>query len=245
MSNTDRLCSGLGLPMSDRLVVTRPVGQRAPITSPQPSIAHPSQWIPSLTMRYTQQGAAFHHLNSVHHKASAPPASQHIVYYTRYYGTPPSSITYKTLPPTDTAHHHAPLRASGRSHPTPTNNKPMSHPTWSCAVCRKHTPTTSIILLTHTHNLHNPYIVYYQSTTTSMPSNLPECYKQVLLKDRHAPQFSAEPSPTQPYITHSYSNSHTLTLLLILSFSLTHTLILSLKHTPLTIHHSTPLLHLW
>jgi hypothetical protein len=39
MSNADRLRSGLGLPMNDILVVTWPVGQRAPATAPQPSLA--------------------------------------------------------------------------------------------------------------------------------------------------------------------------------------------------------------
>jgi hypothetical protein len=65
MSNTDRLRFGLGLPVSERLVATWPVGQRAPATYPHPSLAHPSQWIRSHMRRYTQQGAAIHHLNSI------------------------------------------------------------------------------------------------------------------------------------------------------------------------------------
>jgi hypothetical protein len=56
-------------------------------------------------------------------------------------------------------------------------------------VCRQHTLTTSTPHSTHTHILHNPNIDYYPSTTMSLPSNLPDSYKQVLLRDRPAPLF--------------------------------------------------------
>jgi hypothetical protein len=43
MSNADGLRLGLGLLMSDGLVVIWPVVQHAPATSSQPSLAHPGQ----------------------------------------------------------------------------------------------------------------------------------------------------------------------------------------------------------
>jgi hypothetical protein len=132
MTNAGRLRSGRGLPMSDRLVVIGPVGQRAPATSTHPSLAHPGQWIRRHRRRFTQQGATFHNLNSVPETASAP-FHKHIVYYTRYYGPPPSTIAYKNLPSTGTAHHIAPFRAPGTSHPTLTRNKSRSHQTLLCA----------------------------------------------------------------------------------------------------------------
>jgi hypothetical protein len=57
-------------------------------------------------------------------------------------------------------------------------------------VSPQHTPTTPIIPSTHTHNLHTPDIVYHPSTTMYLPSNLPESFKHVLLRDRLAPQFA-------------------------------------------------------
>jgi hypothetical protein len=159
MSNADRLRSGLGLPMSDKLVVTRPVGQRAPITSPQPSIAHPGQSIRCHTRRYTQQGATFPHLNSMHQKGSVPPASQtHSVQHSilRY----PSEL--HCLQNTTAHGYGAPPRAppSVRTF-TPDAYGKQTHVPSDMVVCRQHTLTTPAILPTDTHNLHNPNIVYY------------------------------------------------------------------------------------
>jgi hypothetical protein len=57
-------------------------------------------------------------------------------------------------------------------------------------VCRQHTLATSTPHSTHTHILHNPDIEYYPSTTMSLPSNVPDSYKHVLLRDRPAPLFA-------------------------------------------------------
>jgi hypothetical protein len=149
MSNADRLRPGLGLPMSDRLMVTGPVERRAPTTSPHPSLAHPCQWIRRHTRRYTEQGAAFNNLNSLHMKASAPPTSQsHRVLHPilRY---PSESDRFQNYTPTATAHRRASLRASERSHPPPAGNKPMPHRTWSCAANTRR-PLQPYTLLTHT-----------------------------------------------------------------------------------------------
>jgi hypothetical protein len=133
MSNADRLRSWLGLPMSDKLVVIGPVGQRAPATSPQPSLAHPCQRIRSHNKRYTQQGAAFNNLNSVPQIASAPPASK----------------TYRILHSVlrfPSEHHRlqkSNLHGYGAPHcthprvrtftPDANKTKPMSYQIWSCA----------------------------------------------------------------------------------------------------------------
>jgi hypothetical protein len=133
MSNADRLRSGHGLPMNDKLVDIGPVEQHAPSTSSHPSLAHPGQWIRSDTIRCTQQGAAFRSSNYVLPTALAPPTSK-----SKYI----PAIVLRTLtirhrlqknPSTGPAHHTAPLRASGRSRPPPTSTKPKSHQTWSCA----------------------------------------------------------------------------------------------------------------
>jgi hypothetical protein len=119
MSNADRLRSGLGLPMSDRLVTTGPVRRRAPITSPHPSLAHPGQWIRRHIRRYTLQGAAFTILNSIHMTESARPASQTPRVLRSILRHPYGSDRLQKNLPTEPAHHSAPLRASGRPHPTP------------------------------------------------------------------------------------------------------------------------------
>jgi hypothetical protein len=188
MSNTDRLRSGLGLPMSDKQVVKGPVGQRASITSPQPRSTHTCQWIRSHTRGYTQQGAAFLHLNSILQKASAPPSSQaHRVLHSilRY------PLVLNRLQNTTPHGYGAPPRA----HPSVRTFKPdahgkQTHVPSDLVVCRQHTPTTPTIPPPHTQNLPNPIIVYYKSTTMSLPSNLPESYKHVLLRDRPAPQLA-------------------------------------------------------
>jgi hypothetical protein len=76
MSNADRLRSGLGLSISESLVDTGPVEQKAPSSSSQPSLAHPGRGIRSHRRRYTQQGAAFQKSNYVPPTASAPPTSK-------------------------------------------------------------------------------------------------------------------------------------------------------------------------
>jgi hypothetical protein len=174
--------------MSDKLVITRPVGQRAPITSPHQSIAHPGRWIRSYNRRYTQQGAAFHNLNSIPQKASAPPASHthRVLHPILHY---PSEL--HRLQNTTMHGCGAPPRAppSVRTFAPDAHGKQTKVP-FDVVVCRQHTPTTPTIPPTHTHNLHNPDIVYYPSTTMSLPSYLPESYKHVQLRDRPTPQFA-------------------------------------------------------
>jgi hypothetical protein len=70
-------------------------------------------------------------------------------------------------------------------------------------VCRQHTPTTPTIPPTHPHDLQTPHIVYYPSTTMSLPSNLPESYKHLLLRDRNAPQLADDHfSPRRRLVGH-------------------------------------------
>jgi hypothetical protein len=132
MSKADRLRSGLGLPMSDRLVITGPVGRRAPISFPPPSLAHPGQWIRRHIRRYTLQGAAFRGLNFVSPTALAPPTSKS-EYVPAILRTLTIRHRLQKPPSTGPARHTAPLRASGRSRPPPTSTKPRSHHIWSCA----------------------------------------------------------------------------------------------------------------
>jgi hypothetical protein len=133
MSNADRLRSGLCLPMSDRQVITGPVGRRAPITSPHPSLAHHGQWIRSDTRRYTLQGAAFRVLNFVSPTALAPPTSnsKHVPALVLRMNN--NNPRLQENPSSGAVRHTAPHRASGLSRPPQTNTKPMSHRAWSCA----------------------------------------------------------------------------------------------------------------
>jgi hypothetical protein len=57
-------------------------------------------------------------------------------------------------------------------------------------VCRQHTLTTSTPHFTHVNNIRNTYIETHLPTAMSLPSNLPDSYKQVLLKDRPTPLFA-------------------------------------------------------
>ena len=152
MSNADRLCSGLGLPMSDRLVTTGPVGRRAPITSPHPSLAHPGQWIRRHIRRYTLQGAAFTNLNSVHMPESAPPTSQTLrVLRPILRHSYVSKRLQKSLPHGAGALSRAP--PSVRTFPSDVREKQTQVPS-DLVVCRQHTLTTS-----------NPLSLHSKSTT--------------------------------------------------------------------------------
>jgi hypothetical protein len=139
MSNADRLRSGLGIPMSVRLVDIGPVEQHAPSTSSDMSPAHPCQWIRSDTTRYTQQGAASRVSNSFHPTALAPPTlkSKHV--HASVLRTYTFRHCLQKTPSPETAHHTAPLRASGRSRPPTTSSKPMPQSAWSC-VANTRTP---------------------------------------------------------------------------------------------------------
>jgi hypothetical protein len=159
MRNTDRLRSGLGLPMSDRLVVKGLVGQRAPITSPQPRTTHTCQWIRSHTRRYTQQGAAFLHLILILQKASAPPSSQahRVLHSILWY-----PLVLNRLQNTTPHGYGAPPRAppSVRTFKPDAHGKQTQVPS-DLVVCRQHSPTTQTIPPPQTQNLPNPVNVYY------------------------------------------------------------------------------------
>jgi hypothetical protein len=194
MSNADRLRSGLGLPISDRLVITWPVhrsplpSRHTPITSPLPSLAHPCHWIRRHMRRYTLQGAAFKNLNSIHMEESAPPASQTPRVLHSILRHPYESDRLQNSPPHGVG---APPRAppSVRTS-TPDARRKQTHVPCGMVVCRQHTLTTSTLHSTHTHILYTSYTAYYPSTAMSLPSNLPDSYKQVLLRDCSAPLFA-------------------------------------------------------
>jgi hypothetical protein len=187
MSNADRLRSGFGLPMSDRLVITGPVGRQAPITSPNPSLAHPCHWIRRLIRRYTLQGASFTNLNLIHLKESAPPASHPPRVLHPILRHPYESDRLQNSPPHGVG---APPRAppSVRTS-TPDARRKQTHVPSHLVVCHQHTLTISTPHPTPTHILHNPDIEYYPSTAMSLPSFLPDSYKQVLLRNRPALLF--------------------------------------------------------
>jgi hypothetical protein len=189
MSNAGRLRSGPSLPMSDRLVITWPVGRRAPITSPHLSLAHPGQWIRRHIKRYTLQGAAFTNLNySVHMKESAPPASQTPrVLHSVLRHLSESDRLQKNSPHGDGAPPRAPpsVRTS-----IPDARKKQTHAPSDLGMCRQQTLTTSTPHPTHIHFINTSYIADYPSTPMSLPSNLPDSYKQVLLRDRPTPLFA-------------------------------------------------------
>jgi hypothetical protein len=132
-SYTDRLRSGPGLPMSDILVDIGPVELQAPSTSPQPSLAHPCQWIRSDTRRYTHQGAALRVLNFVSPTALAPPTMKSENVPTPVLRQVKNNHRLQKPPSPGAARHTAPQRASGRSRPPPTSSKPRPHVAWSCA----------------------------------------------------------------------------------------------------------------
>jgi hypothetical protein len=201
MSSADRLRSGLGLPMSDRLMITWPVGRRAPITSPHRSLAHPCQWIRRHMRRYTLQGVPFTNLNSVHMKEFAPPASQtprvlhsilrHSYESDRLQKNPPHGVSAPPRAPPS-------VRTS-----TPDARRKQAHVPSGRVVCRQHTLTTSTPHSTHIHILHTSYIANYPSTTMSLPSNLPDSYKQVLLMDRPTVLFADDHlSPRSRLVDH-------------------------------------------
>jgi hypothetical protein len=188
MSNADRPSSGLGLPMTDILVTTGSVGRRAPITSPHPSLAHPGQWIRRHIRRYTLQGAAFTILNLVHMTESPPPASQTPRVLRSILRHPYESDRLQKNPPHGTG---APPRAlpSVRTSTLDARNKQTMVPS-GLVVCRQHTLTSSTPHSTHIHDIRNTYIAIHLPTTTSLPSNLPDSYKEVLLKERPTPLFA-------------------------------------------------------
>jgi hypothetical protein len=130
---TSRLRSGLGHPMSDKMVDTRPVEQHEPSISPPLSHAHPGQWIRRHNIRYTLQGAPLSFFNH------APPTMTYAPLTSNSHRVPPTVLRPSNIPhrlqenPShNTTRHTAPNRDSGRSSLPRTNNKPMSHQTWSC-----------------------------------------------------------------------------------------------------------------
>jgi hypothetical protein len=188
MSDADRLRSGHGLPMSDRLVDIRLVEQQTPSTSSQPSLAHPCHWIRSDTIRYTQQGAAFSVLKIVHPTPLAPPILKSIRVPTSVLRTDKSNHRLQKSPlPGGGAPHRAP--PSVRTFTSAVNIHQTQAPS-SVVVCRQHTQPT----MTPTRNLTTNRPIskpYYESQTVDMssPSTLLPTYIHVLLRDRpeHAP----------------------------------------------------------
>jgi hypothetical protein len=174
--------------MGDRLVTTRPVGRRAPITSPHPSLAHSGPWIRRHIRRYTLQGAAFTNLNSVHMPESAPPASQTPRVLRRILRHPYVSHRLQKSPPHGAGAPPGAPPSVRTSSPDACGKQTQVPP--GLVVCRQHTLTTSTPQSTHIHNLRNTFIANHLSTTMSLPSNLPDSYKQVLLKDRPRPLFA-------------------------------------------------------
>jgi hypothetical protein len=142
MSNADRLRSGPGLPLSDRLVDIGLVEQHAPSTSSLPSLAHPSQWVRSDTRRYTQQGAAFRVLNFVSPTVLAPPTSKSKHVPALVLRTNKNNPRLQKSPRLgDGAPHRAP--PSVRTSPSAANNHQTQVPS-GLVVCRQHTqPTTN------------------------------------------------------------------------------------------------------
>jgi hypothetical protein len=136
MSNANRLRSGHGLPMSDRLVDIGPVKQQAPSTSSKPSLAHPGQWIRRGTRRYT--GAAFRVLKIVPPTALAPPTLKFKHVPTSVLRTDKNNHRLQSPPSPGAARHTTPHRASGRSRPPSTTTKPKPHQVWSCAANTRH-----------------------------------------------------------------------------------------------------------
>jgi hypothetical protein len=183
MSNADRPRSGLGLPMSDRLMDIGLVKQHAPSTSSQPSLAHPCHWIRSDTRRYTQQGASFQNSNCAPPTALAPPTSKskHIP------ATVLRTLTIrhrlqKTALLGSGAQHRAP--PSVRTFTSAANIHQTLVPSYM-VVCSQHTQPTTTPPRNHaTYPTLKPNLVDMSSNT-----NHPPTYKHMLLRDRpgHAP----------------------------------------------------------
>jgi hypothetical protein len=102
----------------------------------------------------------------------------------------------------------APSRAppSVRTLTPDARNKQTQVPS-SLVVCRQHTPTTSSPQSTHIHDIRNTNIDTRLPTTMTQPFNLPDSYKQVLLKRppdaplRGRPHRSQKPPSGSPTST--------------------------------------------
>jgi hypothetical protein len=198
MSNADRLRSGHGLPMSDRLVDIRLVEQEAPSTSSHPSLAHPNRWIRSDNIRYTQQGAAFQNSNYVLPTALAPPTSKSKYIPATVLRT--LTIRHRLLKP--------PLHGTGALHRAPQSvrtftsaaNIHQTHVPLDLVVCRQHTQPAR----NHTTNpTLKPNVVNVSSNTNHHPK-----YGHTLLRDRPANAPTAD-----PYNPRTYHAGHPLALL--------------------------------
>jgi hypothetical protein len=140
MSNADRLRSGFGPPLSDRLVDIGPVELQAPSTSPHPSLAHPGQWIRSDTRRYTQQRAAFRVLNFISPTAIAPPTSksEHVPAIVLRMNNHTPRLQKAPLPGSGAPHRAPP---SVRTFPSAARIQ-QTHVPSGLVVCRQHTQST-------------------------------------------------------------------------------------------------------
>jgi hypothetical protein len=193
MSNADRLRSGLGLRMSDRLMNKGPVGRRAPITSPHPSLAHPCQWIRRHTRRYTLQGATFTNLNSIYMKDAAPPASQPHRVILSILRHPYGSDRLQKIPPHGVG--AAPRAPPSVRTSTPDSCRKQTQVPSGLVVCRQHTLTTSTPHSTHTHTTCSLYITPHHYSTFDR-SRITE---HVLLRDRPAHAPTADPNNPRSY----------------------------------------------
>jgi hypothetical protein len=191
MSNADRLRSGPGLPMSDRLVDIGPVEQHAPSASSQPSPTRPCQWIRRGTIRYTQQGVAFQNSNS------APPDSSRVTHFE-------IKIVPTSVLRTFIVRHRLPkipLHGTGAPHRAPTSVRTFTSaakmrqtqvPSDMVVCCQHKKPTTNPPLNLKT----DPYppSSYYKPVLINIfsNSNLPSTYKHELLRDRPAHAHTAD-----------------------------------------------------
>jgi hypothetical protein len=179
MSNAERLRSGHGLPMSDRLVDIGPVEQQAPSTSSQPSLAHPGQWIRSDTRRYTQQGAARRVLNFVSPTALAPPTLKSDNVPTQEQRT--VNINHRLQNP--------PLHRGGAPHRAPPSvrtfmsaaNSLQTQASYGLVVCRQHTQPTRNHITTYQNS---KSLNESQAAIMSSSFDLLPTYRHVLLRDR-------------------------------------------------------------
>jgi hypothetical protein len=176
-------------------VVIWPVAQRAPATSPHPSLAHHGQWIRSHSRRYTQQGAAFRISNSVPPTALAPPTlkSKHV----------PTSVlrTYKIRHRLQ----NSPLHGTGAPHRAPpsvrtfasaANIQQTQVPSYM-VVCRQHTkstttpplkPTTNSLNKPYTTNL--PWSMYLQTLPSPPQTSICSCG---IVPHKHTPRTTTTP----------------------------------------------------
>jgi hypothetical protein len=161
MSDADRLRSGHGLPMSDKLVDIGLVEQQAPSTSSHPSLAYPGRYIRSDTKRYTQQGAAFRVLKIVHPTALAPPTLKSNRVPTSVLRTDKSNNRLQKPPPRG-------RRATPRPTERPDVHVRCQHPPNPCSIRHGRVPPTQA---THYDSNSKPYYYkpFYLQTILRIP----------------------------------------------------------------------------